>query len=71
MVDIGFVGTGVIAWAHAIGLKAMADAGVLDARVVAVYDADPPRKVSMSPAFPTNTSFIHAGYHSSNPPSSN
>ena len=37
---IGFVGTGVIAWAHAIGLQAMIRAGVLDAAVVAVYDLD-------------------------------
>jgi len=39
MIRIGFVGTGLIAWAHGLGLKAMIDAGVLDASVVAVHDA--------------------------------
>jgi predicted dehydrogenase len=40
---IGFVGTGVIAWAHAIGLQAMNRAGVVDAAVVAVHDLDQER----------------------------
>jgi myo-inositol 2-dehydrogenase/D-chiro-inositol 1-dehydrogenase len=35
---IGFVGTGLIAWAHGLGLKAMIDGGVLDAEIVAVFD---------------------------------
>jgi predicted dehydrogenase len=35
---IGFVGSGLIAWAHGLGLKAMIDDGVLDASIVAVYD---------------------------------
>lgn len=35
---IGFVGTGLIAWAHGLGLKAMIDGGVLDAGIVAVFD---------------------------------
>ena len=39
MVRIGFVGTGLIAWAHGLGLKAMIDGGVLDASIVAVHDA--------------------------------
>ena len=38
MLRIGFVGTGLIAWAHGLGLKAMIDGGVLDASVVAVHD---------------------------------
>ncbi len=38
MLRIGFVGTGLIAWAHALGLQAMIDAGVLDASIVAVHD---------------------------------
>jgi predicted dehydrogenase len=37
------VGTGVIAWAHAIGLQAMIRADVLDAAVVAVHDLDDAR----------------------------
>jgi predicted dehydrogenase len=35
---IGFVGSGLIAWAHALGLKAMVDGGVLDAAIVAAHD---------------------------------
>jgi len=35
---IGFVGAGLIAWAHALGLKAMIDDGVIDASIVAVHD---------------------------------
>ena len=38
MVRIGFVGSGLIAWTHALGLKAMIDAGVLNAEITAVYD---------------------------------
>ena len=38
MVRIGFVGAGLIAWAHGLGLKAMIEAGVIDASVEAVYD---------------------------------
>ena len=38
MVRIGFVGTGLIAWAHALGLKAMIDAGVLDAAISVAHD---------------------------------
>ena len=38
MLRIGFVGTGLIAWAHGLGLQAMIDGGVLDASIVAVHD---------------------------------
>jgi predicted dehydrogenase len=38
MVRIGFVGSGLIAWAHALGLKAMIDGGVLDAAIVVAHD---------------------------------
>jgi len=38
MVRLGFVGSGLIAWAHGLGLKAMIDGGVLDASIVAVHD---------------------------------
>ncbi len=38
MLRIGFVGSGLIAWAHALGIKAMVDGGVLDASIVAVHD---------------------------------
>jgi len=40
VISIGFVGTGVIAWAHGLGLRAMIEAGVADAAVVAVHDVD-------------------------------
>lgn len=35
---IGFVGSGLIAWAHALGIKAMIDGGVIDGSIAAVYD---------------------------------
>jgi myo-inositol 2-dehydrogenase/D-chiro-inositol 1-dehydrogenase len=38
MLRIGFVGTGLIAWAHGLSLKAMIDAGVIDASVALVHD---------------------------------
>ena len=38
MLRIGFIGSGVIAWAHGLGLKAMIDGGVIDASIVAVHD---------------------------------
>ncbi len=38
MLRVGFVGSGLIAWTHALGVKAMIDAGVLDAEITAVYD---------------------------------
>ena len=38
MLRIGFVGSGLIAWAHGLGIKAMIDGRVLRASVVAVHD---------------------------------
>jgi predicted dehydrogenase len=35
---IGFVGTGLIAWAHGLGLQALIAGGLIDASIVAVYD---------------------------------
>lgn len=43
MVRIGFLGSGLIAWAHGIGLKAMIDGGVLDAAITVAYDLEPRR----------------------------
>jgi predicted dehydrogenase len=40
---LGFIGSGLIAWAHAMGLQAMIDVGVIDAEIAAVYDTDPQR----------------------------
>ncbi len=38
MLRVGFVGSGLIAWAHGLSLKAMIDGGVVDAAIVAVHD---------------------------------
>jgi UDP-N-acetyl-2-amino-2-deoxyglucuronate dehydrogenase len=38
MLRIGFVGTGLIAWAHGLGLQAMIDGGVIDASIAVVHD---------------------------------
>lgn len=35
---IGFVGAGLIAWAHGLGLQAMIEAGVIEASIDAVHD---------------------------------
>jgi predicted dehydrogenase len=51
MVRIGFVGAGTIAWAHALGLKAMIDAGVLDAAITVVHDPRPRRAEGFIEAF--------------------
>ena len=40
MLRIGVVGTGLIAWAHTLGLQAMSKAGVVDIAVTAVHDVD-------------------------------
>lgn len=51
MLRIGFVGTGLIAWAHALGLQAGITAGVLDASMTAVHDRDPARASSFAGHF--------------------
>ena len=38
MLRIGIVGTGLIAWAHGLGLQAMIDGGVIDASIAVVHD---------------------------------
>jgi len=38
MLRIGFAGTGLIAWAHGLGLSAMMQAGVIDAEICVVLD---------------------------------
>jgi predicted dehydrogenase len=38
MLRIGFVGSGLIAWAHGLSVKALIDGGLVDAEVVAVHD---------------------------------
>ena len=58
MLPIGFVGTGLMGWAHALGLQAMIKAGHIDAVVAAVHDSDPERSagfgaVNGAPAVPS------------------
>jgi predicted dehydrogenase len=38
MLRVGFIGTGLIAWAHGLSLKALIDGGVIEAEIVAVHD---------------------------------
>jgi predicted dehydrogenase len=38
MLRVGFVGSGLIAWAHGLSLKALIDGGVVEAAIVAVHD---------------------------------
>jgi predicted dehydrogenase len=40
MLRVGFVGSGLIAWAHGLSLKAMIDGGVVEAAIVAVHDQE-------------------------------
>ena len=50
MVRIGFAGSGLIAWTHAIGIGAMIKAGVVDSEITAVYDTDPARAAGLAEA---------------------
>jgi UDP-N-acetyl-2-amino-2-deoxyglucuronate dehydrogenase len=43
MLRIGFVGTGLIAWAHGMGLKAMIDGGVIAAAITVAHDVNDDR----------------------------
>src|SRR5580698_7937515 len=38
MLRVGFIGSGLIAWAHGLSLKALIDGGVVEAEIVAVHD---------------------------------
>jgi predicted dehydrogenase len=48
MLRVGFAGTGLIAWAHGLGVKAMIDAGLVDAELAAAFDPDPQRLAGFS-----------------------
>lgn len=48
---IGFIGTGLISWAHGLSLKALIDAALLDATVGAVHDEDPARAQGFAAVF--------------------
>jgi len=43
MLRIGFAGAGLIAWAHGMGLRAMIEAGVIEADISVVLDSRPRR----------------------------
>jgi predicted dehydrogenase len=51
MLRIGFAGTGLIAWAHGLGLLAMIDGGVIDADIAAVLDQSEKRAEGFAAAF--------------------
>jgi predicted dehydrogenase len=55
MLRIGFVGTGLIAWAHGLGLKAMIDGGVIDATIGAVHDRSDSRAEGFANAMGATT----------------
>lgn len=50
MLRTGFVGAGLIAWAHAISLQAMIETGTIDAAIAAVYDVDASRASALAGA---------------------
>ncbi|HEY1831987.1 MAG TPA: Gfo/Idh/MocA family oxidoreductase [Acidimicrobiales bacterium] len=43
MFRLGFVGTGLISWAHGLGLQALIEGGSIDADITVVHDLDPNR----------------------------
>ncbi len=51
VVRIGFVGTGLIAWAHGLGLRAMIEAGLIDADISVVLDRSEDRAKGFATAF--------------------
>ena len=50
MPAVGIVGAGLMGWAHAVGVKGLADAGLVDASIVAVTDTDPDRAAGLAAA---------------------
>ncbi|MHB8263396.1 MAG: Gfo/Idh/MocA family protein [Acidimicrobiales bacterium] len=48
MVRIAFLGTGLIAWAHSLALKAIADNGLIDAAIVQCFDPNEDRSRQFS-----------------------
>jgi len=51
MLRIGFAGTGLIAWAHGLGLRALIDGGVIDADIAVVLDQSEKRAHGFAAAF--------------------
>jgi len=58
---IGFVGSGLIAWAHGLGLKSMIDGGVIDASIVAVHDRRERRARAFADAVGADGTSVVAG----------
>ena len=48
MIRVGIVGCGHIGTVHSFALRQLADAGLIDARVVATFDADPERAATIA-----------------------
>ena len=48
MIRIGLVGCGHIGTVHSFALRRLADAGLIDGRVVATYDVDHERAAGMA-----------------------
>ncbi len=61
MLRIGFVGSGLIAWAHGLGLKSMIDGGVIDASIVAVHDQRERRARAFADAVGADGTAVVAG----------
>jgi UDP-N-acetylglucosamine 3-dehydrogenase len=51
MLRIGFAGTGLIAWAHGLGLRAMIEGGLIDADIAVVLDQSEHRAQGFAAAF--------------------
>ena len=61
MLRIGFVGSGIIAWAPGLGLKAMIDGGVIDASIVVVHDQRERRARAFADAVGADGAAVVAG----------
>ncbi len=55
MLRLGFIGTGLIAWAHALSLRAMIDGGVIDASISLVHDRSQERAEGFAGVFGATT----------------
>jgi predicted dehydrogenase len=50
VLTIGFIGAGLMGWAHSFGLQIMIEAGIIDASIVAVHDPDRFRAIQFGEA---------------------
>src|ERR1700722_3785411 len=51
MLRLGFAGTGLIAWAHGLGLQAMIKGGLIDADIAVVLDQSDQRAQGFAAVF--------------------